>query len=141
MLTPVHSISPEFEIVRSAHRMAELRIRHLLVAKSDGSLIGILSDRDVLRFLVRQFGGVQRGTDPQRTVEHLMTRHPITLPPDASVSTAAGLMATRKIGCIPIVVQHQQVVGIVSRGDVLRFAQQLLTTLAEASAADDVGQS
>ena len=66
-------------------------------------------------------------SDPKKTelyvlpkrVRHIMRRGVITIAPEANVAEAAGLMARRKIGALPVVKKHK-LVGIVTSTDLLR---------------------
>lgn len=96
--------------------MQNSRVHHLPVV--DGTeLVGVVSERD-FRFL--------SGPDlNQRTwlamlaAEDLMTSPPHTLPPHALVREAQDLLRKPHVGCVPIV-EHRQLIGIVTRTDLLR---------------------
>lgn len=81
-----------------------------LVILDDGALIGIITERDVMK-------AVARGDDLDATpISALMTRAVITLTPDDSIEEAAGHMATRWIRHLPVVADGA-VVGMVSQRD------------------------
>lgn len=107
--------------------MASGPIRHVPVLGPSGQLTGIISDRDVRRMLPSP-GGDPRGVDlfVQRTrARDVMTRQPIYLLPGASLLEAVNTMLDHGVGALPIV-EHQKVVGILSRTDLLRaFAESL----------------
>jgi acetoin utilization protein AcuB len=100
------------------------RFRHLLVVDSGKKLIGVISDRDLLRALSPYVGTPSENARDLATLKkrahQIMTRQPITLPPDATVDEAIQLFLDRRISCIPIVDEHFKPVGIVSWRDVLR---------------------
>ncbi|HSC71865.1 MAG TPA: CBS domain-containing protein, partial [Candidatus Methylomirabilis sp.] len=97
-------------------------IRHLPVL--DGKrLVGIVTDRDLR----------QSAPSPATTlevhelnyllerlkIEAIMTRKVITVAPDSSLLDAAKLLLAHKIGCVPVV-EHEELVGIITEGDLLR---------------------
>ena len=97
-------------------------IRHLPVL--DGKrLVGIVTDRDLrqsapspattlevheLNYLLERL-----------TIEAIMTKTVITVSPETGLLEAARLLLTHKIGCLPVV-EHGDLVGIITEGDMLR---------------------
>jgi acetoin utilization protein AcuB len=100
------------------------RFHHLLVIDDDGSLYGVVSDRDLLRALSPFIGStVETARDAatlNKAVHQIMSRKPITLTPEASVADAINLFMAHPVSCIPIVDAQFKPVGIVSWRDVLR---------------------
>jgi len=93
--------------------MSRSRIRHLPVT-TDGKLVGILSERDVLAARARV-----DDADWWQIPVRLAMRSPVqTANPDDSLTEVAGRLATAKIGALPIV-ERGKVLGIVTVGDVL----------------------
>jgi len=106
--------------VRDAIQLFSSRqFRHILVV--DGPcLAGVLSDRDVLRSLLRD-------GDPDRTsVAAAMTRNSVTIRPHASISEAIHLLMTNRVNCLPVTGEGQVLYGILTTTDLLRvsFAMQ-----------------
>jgi CBS domain-containing protein len=100
--------------------MAVGAFRHLPVLDDRGRLVGILSDRDILRALAR----------PKSTiVAEIMTRSPVTVKADAAAHTAATIMLDRKIGSLPVVNDDGQLVGLVTETDFLEVARRALLAL------------
>jgi len=100
-----------------------LKLHHLLVVENN-KLFGVLSDRDLLRALSPNLGKLSETAKDAETlhkrVHQIMTRKPITLPPDAAINDAVNLLITRNISCIPIVDEQFTPVGIISWRDVMR---------------------
>ena|SRR5580692_8619726 len=101
-----------------------LRFHHVLVIGSDKQLCGVISDRDLLRALSPYVGTPTETTRDAATLKkrahQIMTRSPITLRPDASVTDAIQLMLDHRVSCIPVVDAEFRAVGIVSWRDILR---------------------
>jgi len=105
-----------------------LKFHHLLVVE-DGKLVGVLSDRDLLKALSPNLGKMSETARDTATLEkrahQIMTRKLVTLPPDASLSDAVGIFKAHKISCIPIVDGEFKPVGIVSWRDLLKAVSEL----------------
>lgn len=56
-----------------------------------------------------------------QTVGDVMTRNPVTISPDATLAKAARLMHERSIQRLPVLDAAGQVVGILTRGDIVRM--------------------
>ncbi|WP_233887460.1 CBS domain-containing protein [Paraburkholderia flagellata] len=103
---------------------AQASFHHLLVV-DEGKLQGVVSDRDLLRAISPFIDSVVEsardlGTLNKR-VHQIMSRKPLTLRPESSLSEAAALFLANTISCIPIVDAEFRPVGIVSWRDVLRY--------------------
>jgi acetoin utilization protein AcuB len=100
-----------------------LKFHHLLVVESD-KLVGVVSDRDLLKALSPNLGTISATLNDEATlnkrVHHIMTRKLVTLYPDAAISDAVNLFNTHKISCIPIVDNAFRPLGIVSWRDLLK---------------------
>ena len=100
------------------------KFHHLLAVEDDGTLYGVVSDRDLLRALSPFIGSiVETGRDAatlDKSVHQIMTRKPITLRPDASIAAAIRVFLAHPVSCIPIVDAQFKPVGIVSWRDILK---------------------
>lgn len=101
--------------------MEEKHIRHLPVVDSDGFVVGILSDRDVMRAL-----------DPQRPifrdgliVGDYMSWPVIQVDEGASVEEVAEAMIQEKVSAF-LVCREEQLIGIVTSEDLLKVLAQVL---------------
>ena len=101
-----------------------VKFHHLLVLDSDKKLCGVISDRDLLRALSPYVGTPSENARDTATlkkrVHQIMTRRPITLPPEAAVTDAIKLFLNHRVSCIPIVDESFRPVGIVSWRDVMK---------------------
>jgi acetoin utilization protein AcuB len=100
-----------------------LHFHHLLVVE-EGKLFGVVSDRDLLKALSPNLGTSTESAKDRATlnkkVHQIMSRDPISLPPEAPVLEAVKIFNTHRISCIPIVDRECKPVGIVSWRDILR---------------------
>jgi len=101
-----------------------VKFHHLLVVDSDKKLCGVISDRDLLRALSPYIGTLSENARDTATlhkrVHQIMSRQPVTLPPEATVADAVKLFLEHRVSCIPVVGPGFKAVGIVSWRDVLK---------------------
>lgn len=100
-----------------------LKFHHLLVVESN-KLVGVVSDRDLLKALSPNLGSISATSKDEATlnkrVHQIMTSKLVTLQPDAEISDAVNLFNTHRISCIPVVDNEFMPLGIVSWRDILR---------------------
>ena len=104
--------------------MLENRFRHLVVLNEEGDLVGLLTHRDLLRHALIERAelplGLQRSVLRRIRVEEVMTSEVETVEPGQWLHEAAQLMFENKYGCLPVV-EDEQVVGILTESDFVRF--------------------
>jgi CBS domain-containing protein len=105
----ITSAQPSDDLAEVVKRMQDRDIRHVLVCATDGSLVGVLSDRDV-----RSRTGSK--------VADAMSTNPWTVTAETSVDSAIVLMLTRRIGCLPVL-RDGLVCGVVTTTDLLMALQ------------------
>jgi len=103
------------------------RIRHIVVIDEDGSLAGVLSQRDLfLGGLLRALGygsHAKARALEMLVVKEAMVADVVTTTPNAPASSAAAAMLERKIGCLPVI-ENGKLVGIITESDfVSQFAR------------------
>lgn len=115
MSREVLAVEPTATVAEAATVMGSHRAGSVLVMH-DSRLVGIFTERDVLRAVASDFdmGGVR--------VETTMTRDPRTVGPDASVSDALDLMVDGGFRHLPVT-EGDRVVGVVSIRDLTRAAR------------------
>jgi acetoin utilization protein AcuB len=107
----------------AARRMAQRRVRHLLVVADDdpARLVGIVSSHDV--YLAADAGIhplSPRAVDQDAfLLREVMTPQPFSIPSSTSIAAAARILHDRKFGCLPVV-DRGQLVGILTEQDILR---------------------
>lgn len=103
--------------------MEERSVRHIPVVDENGKLIGLVSQRDVLRntLVGRQELPPELVASSLRTaVGQIMTREVATAAPDQDIRVAARLLFENKYGCLPVV-DDKRLVGILTESDFVRF--------------------
>ena len=119
MTRNVIATAPDHSVQEAITLVARHRFRHLLVVTGDQQLAGVISDRDLLRYMIRE---------PQwnaSAVAEVMRTDPVTVTPDTLLSEATAEMLKRRINCLPVVNADKQVVGILTSTDLLRTLHKL----------------
>ena len=103
-------------------------VRHMPVVRA-GRLVGVVSERDLLRASLSSL-------DPRRQerrafleaidISQVMSAPPVVVDSDTPVEEAARIMADNKIGCLPVV-QGEELVGMLTETDLLRYFADLVT--------------
>jgi acetoin utilization protein AcuB len=105
----------------------KVKFHHLLVVESD-ILYGVISDRDLLKALSPNIGTISETESDLATLHkrahQIMTRRPVTLPPNAGIDEAIEIFNKHRISCIPIVDQKRKLIGIISWRDILKAVRE-----------------
>ena len=119
--------------------LAEKRISGIPVVDDVGKLVGIISETDLMwqetgvtppayiMFLdsviyLQNPGTYERELHKAlgQTVGEVMSKNPVTISPEKTVKEAAQLMQEQKVHRLPVIDSASQVVGILTRGDIVR---------------------
>lgn len=119
--TAVATITPETSVSGLLSELAANNIGAMVVVSSDG-LVGIVSERDVVRKLH------EHGVDLLRLpVSEIMTTFVATCAPGDTVDHLTAMMTTKRVRHIPVL-DNDRLVGIVSIGDIVKQRMEELET-------------
>lgn len=141
MSSPVGTLSPDATIPAAADELAARAVGAMPVVDEQGRLLGLLRDDDLLVAdgnvhaptifyllgavipLPGEMQHVKEELDKVAgsTVADVMDADPPTVTTDASIADVATLMHDRNVTHVPVLDADRKVVGIVARGDVVRF--------------------
>lgn len=116
------------ELLRdAAYEMVRAGESGLPVVDADNMLVGMLSERELLRHLlnsVAHLGGAAHRPETvaeqsRRTVRDVMTRQVLAVPPDQPLAEVASLMVNKDVDRVPVV-REGRLVGFLTRGDIVR---------------------
>ena len=108
------SVTPETSIAAAGEILADKRIGSVLVLADDGSIAGVLSERDIVRGLAE--------TGPellQQPASSIMTRQVIVADVSDNMMSVMACMTERRIRHLPVL-QDGRPVGVISIGDVIK---------------------
>ena len=117
----LHSKDPEIikigahnSIAEAARVLTERKIGAMLVEDEDGAVVGLLSERDIVR------GLGPHGADLHDVkVSELMTRNLIRCSPADTVNEAMAMMTDRRVRHLPVF-DGEELVGFISIGDLVK---------------------
>jgi CBS domain-containing protein len=113
--TQVISVRAGDGIASITRTLAQHRIGAVLVVEGDGTVLGIVSERDIVRALAGMGEAVMRMTAGQ-----LMTRVLFTVTPASLVQDALQLMTDRRVRHLPVLKEDGTLAGMVSIGDLVK---------------------
>lgn len=115
----VQSITPDISVYDCALKLTQFKVGALLVIDNSNKLLGIISERDILRKIVAT------GEDAKKvTVEAVMTKELITVLPSTSVREAMRIVTEHRVRHLPVL-ENGKLVGVISIGDLTRWAMLL----------------
>ena len=115
MTTKVVTIRQTASVRDAIRALDELDVRHLPVLDEHKELVGMLSDRDLLR--------LRRSTEGlQRPVSEVMSADVLAVTPTTEIGEIIDIMSENRVGAVPVVDNDSQLAGLVSYVDVLREA-------------------
>lgn len=125
-------LAPDATVQAAAALLSERRIGCLPVVEG-GAVVGIISERDIVRSLSEMGADVLN-----RSVGSVMTSPALTIAPDMDVMDALGMMTRRRIRHLPVL-DNGTMIGFVSIGDLVKY--RIDKVEAEASAMREYIQS
>ncbi|MDT8391049.1 MAG: CBS domain-containing protein [Lentisphaeria bacterium] len=114
--TRVHTIAQGETVAKAVGLLTKYHVGALIVTGEDSRPVGIVSERDILRFFDNNGAIVGKNL-----VEHIMTPESrmIVITPDDTVDYAMGIMTQNRIRHLPVI-KNGALAGIVSIGDMIK---------------------
>jgi CBS domain-containing protein len=152
MTKPVVTVAPDATIVDAANIMLSRHISGLPVVDASGKLVGIVSEGDFIRRT--EIGTGRRrgrwlqfilgpGKSPSdfvhehgRRIAEIMTGSPVTITEDTSLADIADLMEKKNVKRLPVL-RCEEVVGIITRTNLLQAVASLARQIPDPTADDD----
>lgn len=111
MTRGVRTLSPHDSVISAAQAMEEMDVGVIPVCDGD-HLVGMITDRDIVLRAV-----AHNCANEQTTLGHVMTAEPCWCYEDQSVDDVIEAMRGAQLRRMPVVDRSQQLVGIISLGD------------------------
>jgi CBS domain-containing protein len=110
----VFTVTPGTSVAQLAQQLSARRIGSMLVLDGEGSVAGIVSERDLVRALASHGAKAM-----ELEARQVMTRDVVTCDPDDSIDQVMQTMTTGRFRHVPVV-RHGELLGLVSIGDVVK---------------------
>lgn len=127
MTSGVVAVGPDAPVTAIQDIMSEKHIPHVPVVDDDRVVVGLVSERDLLR---RTFGpdadlplSVRSDVLTAVKARDVMTWEVDTVEADEDLATAAQMMLDNKYGCLPVV-EEGSLTGILTEADFVRFVAE-----------------
>jgi CBS domain-containing protein len=112
------SIEPTATLATAVKTLADHKIGALLVLGPDRRMVGILSERDIVRVLAERGASVL-----EQPLAQVMTRKVVTCSQSETIGGIMERMTRGKFRHVPVL-EQEQVIGVVSIGDVVKYRLQ-----------------
>ena len=125
MSRPAVTVNDDVTVKTAIALLEQHQISAMPVIDAAGRLIGVISEADVVREMVvpdqraHEIPVRLTAAPVHLVVADIMSTHPITIPAEADLAVAAELMTSSAIKSLPVL-DHDRLVGVVSRRDVIR---------------------
>lgn len=120
MSTPVLTTEQTTQVGLALELMKSNHVRHLPVVTSTGTLVGLVSESDLLKIYPRkQLSSYEINLLSRTPVKSVMDSTPHTIGPEETLEQAAQIMQECKVVCLPVV-ENSKVKGMICDNDVLR---------------------
>lgn len=134
MTSDVITVDRDSDLMTAEKLMAESRIRQVPVIDEDFNLVGLLTQRDLLRAELSHLHDMEEANQRLKAtvqISRVMQAEVITARPDQPLREVADTLRQRKFGCMPVVDDQGKLVGIVSSTDFLRLSSVMLDLFSE----------
>lgn len=118
MQSPIEDVMPFDDIYMAFGKMRRLGLHHLPVVDTHSQLIGILTDREILRAMAE----VANSEAPMPLVSDCMIKEFVTCFADDPLSTVIDKLLTHHINCMPVIDEDQRCLGMITSRDVIRYS-------------------
>lgn len=122
----VYRVSPDAPVRDALELISQHRLRAIPVVSEDREVLGMVSDRDLLRHLLPGVlrsgeGGGQSAAEltGETRVREIMSRSVICVSEDQAVAEVASLMISKDLERLPVTAEGK-LTGFLTRGDILR---------------------
>ena len=122
-----YTLGPDDTLASARKLMAEHHIRHIPVLSAEGTLIGVVTQRDILAAgdsrVVNRKG--EAGEEKYVALSAIMTTPVQTVDENASLRGTAMHLQKNKLGCLPVL-RKGKLVGIITDSDFIAIAINLM---------------
>jgi acetoin utilization protein AcuB len=130
MSSPAVTVMPETPFQEALSLMRDRGFRRLPVVNERGKLVGIVSERDLLHAAPSPATSLSVWEVNyllwKLHIADVMTEKVITVGPETAMEDAAAIMVEKRIGGLPVVDEHNKVLGVITETDIFHAFTELL---------------
>ena len=123
MTTDVVTVGMDEKLKKVQEIFERHKFHHILIVDNN-ELVGIVSDRDLLKqlspFLATKAERSRDAFTQDKRMHQIMTRHPITATRETTIKEAAQMFVEKNISCLPVLSSEKEIIGLVTWKDILR---------------------
>jgi len=112
--TEVITLEVNKTILAATKKMCEEKVGALLIVSERGDAVGILTERDILRFCAHR--SIELG---KTKTGEIMSKNPVVITADATLDQAEAIMTEQRFRHLPVVA-GDKVIGLISIGDLVK---------------------
>ncbi len=120
----VVTVAPDDNLYKIREIFHAAKFHHLIVSGVN-QLLGVISDRDLLKQLSPSIGTSKESLEDRKCLEKkakdIMNREPVAVTRDIDVKSAARLMLSKRVSCLPVATKEGRVEGIVTLRGILKY--------------------
>jgi len=111
----VYTVYPESSVYDALELLEDKNLGSLVVIEKNGKLDGIFTERDYARKVI-----LKGRSSKDTRIQDIMTDDPIFVTPDTDVQDCMQIMTNKFIRHLPVM-DHDELIGIISIGDVVKY--------------------
>jgi len=137
MATEMLTVRPEGTVLRAHELMNEHKVRHLPVIDSQGVMVGLVTERDLLSASVSVLADLsaleRQEVEAGIVIESVMSTELVYASPETTLSEAADYLLNSTHGCLPVLTDGR-LVGIITETDFVAMTARILGSMGRAKA-------
>jgi CBS-domain-containing membrane protein len=118
--SPVGTLPENASIAQAWEFVQSRGVRHVPIVSDNGTIHGIISDRDLLRDAASDAISLNAKPLGERTVLDLVSPRLLTAGPETGIAQIARVLFEEHVGSIPIIDDQKALIGLITRSDILK---------------------
>lgn len=125
MTRSIIALELDDDLSKAKQLFEQHNIHHIFINSEDGTLAGIINDRDLYKHLSPTVG--TKNESPRDTsllskkIHQIMSRDLITAPPNISLNEAVLLFHRHHISCLPVMDDDFKAIGVITWRDIIKL--------------------
>ncbi|MCB0537465.1 MAG: CBS domain-containing protein [Bacteroidetes bacterium] len=104
------------------------KVRYVVIEDDNQKVVGLATSRLLLRAYMKH---IHQHEDIPLTIGEIMIKEPMTIGPGAKLTEAMEIMTKYQFGCLPVIDEHNHLLGTVTEADFLKISRNLVEKMAK----------